>query len=80
MEGKERKGLAREQSSRELSGCGELVRRRKEGEGRRLRPIYPKLMAVKKAVKSKFDVALRMTLRIPDERIQQRASAGELPR
>jgi hypothetical protein len=50
---------------------GVCTEEKKEGEGRRLRPIYPKVMAVKNAVKSKIDVAERMTLRIRDERIQQ---------
>jgi hypothetical protein len=62
MRRKKREELARVLSSWELRRCGEVVRRRRKGGRARLRLIYPKVIALKKWVKSKPDVAHGMLL------------------
>ena len=78
MDGRKRKGLAsglswvRAQEVRDWRGGDE---ERREAS---LRPICPKVMALKNVVKSEIDVATLTLPGISDNGIEQRASAGEL--
>jgi hypothetical protein len=62
-------------SPMELRRCGGFSAvKKREGKGEAARrPIYPKVTEPKKRVKSKSDVPERVTLRILDERIEERA-------
>ena len=74
MDGKKRKGLASGLSSRELRGAEEM----KRGGKASLRPIYPKVMALKNGVKSEVDVTALVLGGIQDERIEKKLSPREL--
>jgi hypothetical protein len=50
-----------------------------DGRAATLRPIYPKLTGLKKAVKSECDVSKRMFLEISNELGEQEPSAAKLP-
>ena len=62
----------------ELRSYGDRCGGDEERREASLRPIYPKVMALKNVVKSEIDVATLMLPGVGDKRIEQRASAGEL--